>query len=136
ADEIVAFADIGEFIHRPVKEYSSGMNARLGFSVAVHILPDIVMIDEALAVGDKAFKTKCSEKLDELLSENRTLVMVSHNERDIKRLCDRAVWLHQGKMMMDGEVKHVLKEYDQFMKPKGTTIPKKPPQQAPDPENP
>ncbi|MEL6270517.1 MAG: ABC transporter ATP-binding protein [Chloroflexota bacterium] len=132
-DEIIAFADIGAFIDRPVDEYSSGMNARLGFSVAVHILPDIVMIDEALAVGDTAFKRKCNEKLDALLSENRTLVLVSHSDRDVLRLCDRAIWLHQGNMMLDGEVKHVLREYNQFMNPKTAAKPRPAKKQKPQP---
>ncbi|MEO1442325.1 MAG: hypothetical protein AAFV33_18135, partial [Chloroflexota bacterium] len=100
---------------------------------AVHILPDIVMIDEALAVGDTAFKRKCNEKLDALLSENRTLVLVSHSDRDVLRLCDRAIWLHQGNMMLDGEVKHVLREYNQFMNPKTAAKPRPAKKQKPQP---
>lgn len=117
-DEIIEFADIGQFIDRRINEYSSGMKARLGFSVASHILPDIVMVDEALAVGDAAFREKCHEKISALLAENRTLVLVSHNAADVRRLCQRAIWLHDGKIQMQGSTKDVLKEYESFMKVK------------------
>ena len=113
--EIIAFADIGDFVNRRVREYSSGMTARLGFSVAVHILPDIIMVDEALSVGDVGFQHKCNQKIDELLSENRTLILVSHSEDSVKRLCKHAIWLHQGEMKMHGAVDDVLKEYNAFM---------------------
>lgn len=114
-EEIIEFADIGSFIDRRVREYSSGMRARLGFSVAVHILPDIIMIDEALAVGDAAFRQKCHNRINELLAENRTLVLVSHSDRDVRRLCQRCIWLHNGEIQMEGETRHVLKEYNEFM---------------------
>ena len=87
------------------------MKERLGFRLASHILPDIVMVDEALAVGDAAFREKCHEKISALLAENRTLVLVSHNAADVRRLCQRAIWLHDGKIQMQGSTKDVLKEY-------------------------
>jgi ABC-type polysaccharide/polyol phosphate transport system ATPase subunit len=100
-DEIIAFADIGQFIDAPVKDYSSGMYARLGFSIAIHIFPDIVFVDEILSVGDKEFRAKCDQKIMELQKENRTFVIVSHSENDIKRLCNRVLVLHQGSLIAD-----------------------------------
>jgi ABC-type polysaccharide/polyol phosphate transport system ATPase subunit len=110
-EDIIAFADIGEFIDQPVKNYSSGMNARLGFSVAIHILPEIIFLDEVLAVGDAAFKKKCMDRIMSLRQERKTIVFVSHAESAVRRLCDRAIWLHHGEMLMDDTVPIVLKAY-------------------------
>jgi lipopolysaccharide transport system ATP-binding protein len=114
-EQIIDFASIGDFIYRRVREYSNGMRARLGFSVAVHILPDIIMVDEILAVGDASFQKKCRNKIDELLADNRTLVFVSHSTNEVKRLCSRAIWLNEGEVQLQDSVDIVLKEYNAFM---------------------
>lgn len=117
-EQIIEFADIGEFIERPVREYSSGMRARLGFSVASHIMPDIIMVDEALAVGDTAFRQKCYARIDELLTDDRTLVLVSHSEKEVRSLCERTIWLHNGEIQLEGDTPTVLEQYNTFMKVK------------------
>lgn len=114
-DDIIAFADIGEFIEVPIKNYSSGMSARLGFSVASHILPDIVFVDEALGVGDVAFLEKCNRKINELVSNGATLVIVSHLAASVLQLCKRVIWLDKGKLMMDGDAAEVMQAYHEFM---------------------
>lgn len=108
---IVEFSELGDFIDQPVKVYSSGMRGRLGFSILIHLLPDIVFIDEALATGDRKFRDKCQIKLGELLEQNKTLVMVSHAAEIIKASCTRAIWLDKGKIVMDGEVGEVIDAY-------------------------
>jgi ABC-type polysaccharide/polyol phosphate transport system ATPase subunit len=113
-DEIVNFADIGEFIHTYVNTYSSGMKARVGFSVAIHILPEIVFIDEVMGVGDVHFRQKCNAKIDKMRQEGRTFVIVSQNIRNVKGVCNRAIWLHQGEIMMDGSLDETWEEYRSF----------------------
>jgi len=103
-DDIVDFADIGKFLNTPVAHYSSGMHSRLGFAVAIHTDCDIFLIDETLAVGDRPFKRKCLNRIDELLTQGRTVVFVSHNLNQVKRLCTRALVLEQGKLGFDGSV--------------------------------
>ena len=95
-EEIVDFAGLGTFIDNPVKTYSSGMYARLGFAVAVNVDPDILLIDEVLAVGDESFQRKCAERIGELRSGGRTVVLVSHNLSSIQAMCDTAAWIDQG----------------------------------------
>ncbi|MBM4141504.1 MAG: hypothetical protein FJ242_08520 [Nitrospira sp.] len=90
------------FIDTPVKNYSTGMVARLGFSIAVNIKPDIFLIDEVLAVGDESFRKKCIEKIEEIKKLDRTIVFVSHSMGDVKRLCDRAICLDQGQIIFEG----------------------------------
>jgi len=114
-DDIITFADIGKYIDMPVKDYSSGMRARLGFSVAIHILPDIVFLDEVLSVGDSAFKEKSGNKLEAFLNENRTVIFVSHASESVTRICKRAIWIHNGEIKMDDSAIHVVKEYEAFM---------------------
>lgn len=113
---ILGFADIGPFIDMPVKRYSSGMTARLGFSIAVHTLPDIVFIDEVLSVGDAAFQQKCKRKIEELKAENRTMMFVSHASSEVRRLCDRAIWMHKGSVRMDGPAEDVVDAYEEAFK--------------------
>ncbi|HEX6509991.1 MAG TPA: ABC transporter ATP-binding protein [Chloroflexota bacterium] len=113
--QIVEFADLGDFIDVPVKRYSSGMVTRLGFSIAVHILPEIIFIDEVLAVGDAAFQQKCIERIHQMKAEGRTLMFVSHAEEAIRMLCDRAIWLHQGQLLLDGPTDEVLQSYDSML---------------------
>ena len=101
-DEIVDFADIGKFLEAPVGTYSSGMYARLGFSVAVHVDSDIFLADEVLAVGDKPFKKKCMDKMEEIRQSGVTIVYVSHAAASVARMCERVVVLEQGKLGFDG----------------------------------
>jgi ABC-2 type transport system ATP-binding protein len=103
-DDIVGFAEIGRFLNTPVGHYSSGMQSRLGFAVAIHTDCDIFLIDETLAVGDRPFKRKCLNRIDELLSRGHTVMFVSHNANQVKRLCTRALVLEQGKLGFDGPV--------------------------------
>lgn len=109
--QIIEFADIGSFIDLPVKVYSSGMLARLGFSIAIHIMPEIIFLDEVLAVGDEAFVQKCIERILQFKAEKRTLVFVSHSLAWIRILCERVIWLEKGVMCMDGPAEEVLAAY-------------------------
>lgn len=110
-DEIIEFSELGEFIDNPVRTYSSGMYMRLAFSVAINVQAEILLIDEILAVGDQHFQEKCFNKLRELKKSGKTIVIVTHNMEQVEQFCDRAVWLYEGKIRMDGKVKEVLKEY-------------------------
>lgn len=109
--QIVAFSELEEFIDTPVKFYSSGMKARLGFSIAVHIDADIILIDEVLAVGDKDFKKKCYAKMEELRKSDKTLVIVSHSLKPLRRICDRALILERGKVIDIGGIDEMLDRY-------------------------
>lgn len=115
-DEIIAFAEIEDFRDMPIKTYSSGMASRLAFSAAVHMKPDILLIDEALSAGDARFKVKAQKKMRELMDSARTMVVVSHGSNTIKDLCSDAIWLDHGNLMMHGEVNTVVNEYLDFMK--------------------
>jgi lipopolysaccharide transport system ATP-binding protein len=110
-DAIQKFADINEFIHHPVKMYSSGMFARLAFSVAINIEPDILIVDEALSVGDAAFQRKCFAKMEEIREKGATILFVSHSEGSIISFCDRAIWLNHGEQVLDGAPKIVTGLY-------------------------
>lgn len=110
-EEIIKFSELREFIDNPVRTYSSGMYMRLAFSVAINVQADILLIDEILAVGDKHFQDKCFAKLKELKDSGKTIVIVTHNMDQVKRFCDRAVWLYKGEIRQDGKVDDVLKEY-------------------------
>ncbi|MBA7647427.1 Vitamin B12 import ATP-binding protein BtuD [subsurface metagenome] len=111
-DDIIEFADIGDFIDTPVKFYSSGMFVRLGFAVAAHCKPDILLVDEVLAVGDLAFALKCHRKMSEFRQSGGTVVMVSHNIQAIRNMCKKALWLNRGKIKEIGEVHHVCDLYE------------------------
>jgi ABC-type polysaccharide/polyol phosphate transport system ATPase subunit len=110
-DRIVEFSGIGEFIDQPLRTYSSGMIMRLAFSVAIHVDPDILIIDEVLAVGDQNFQVKCFDKIAELKSAGKTLLFVSHSSGLVRQLCERALWLQQGEVMMDGVAAEVIDAY-------------------------
>lgn len=110
-NDIVDFSELGEFIDVPVKNYSTGMYARLGFSIAVHLDPDILLIDEVLAVGDEHFQKKCLERMMEFRRRGKTIVFVSHSAEAIKKICDRACLLSQGMIKAFGEVASVLEAY-------------------------
>ena len=110
-DEIIEFSDIGEFIDAPVKILSSGMYVRLGFAVAVHVAPEILLIDEVIAVGDEAFQRKCLEHLYELRRAGTTIVLVSHSLPLVEGLCDEVGWLDHGHLMQAGEATEVCWAY-------------------------
>ena len=110
-DEIVAFADIGEFLDTPVKHYSSGMMVRLGFSVAAHLEPEILIVDEVLAVGDIEFQKKCIEKVAAVAAEGLAVLFVSHNNASIERLCTHAVWLDHGQVQSIGAPAEIIAAY-------------------------
>ena len=116
ADEIIAFAEIGEFIDAPVRTYSSGMYSKLAFSITAILETDIMLVDEILSVGDSKFKKKSYNKMKELISnEKRTVIIVSHSMETLKDLCDEILWLHEGEVRMHGETESVLKAYEEFM---------------------
>lgn len=110
-DEIVEFAELWDFMELPIKNYSSGMAARLGFAVATITHPDILIVDEVLAVGDAAFQEKCQMRMKEMLDGGTTLLFVSHATKQVRKLCDHAIWIDKGKQMMTGEVDEVCDAY-------------------------
>lgn len=110
-EEIAGFSELGEFMDAPLRSYSSGMHVRLGFSVAIHIHPEILLMDEALAVGDAAFQEKCLERIRRLKREGKTLLFVSHSAQLVQHLCERAVWLEHGRLRLDGPSTQVLAAY-------------------------
>ncbi len=114
--EITDFAEIGDFIDLPTKTYSSGMSQRLAFSVAVHMNPDILLIDEALSAGDAKFKEKAQEKMHDLMKSARTLVLVSHGLNSILDMCNDAIWLDKGQLKMHSDPKSVVDAYSEFVK--------------------
>ncbi|MEA2422538.1 MAG: teichoic acid transport system ATP-binding protein [Thermoleophilaceae bacterium] len=114
-DDIVEFAELEEFMDMPMRTYSSGMYGRLGFSVAVNMEPDILLIDEALSVGDARFRKKSARKMKELCEQARTIVLVSHALGTINDLCDTAVWMHKGELQMQGEPQAVIDAYTEFL---------------------
>ncbi|MCP5107888.1 MAG: ABC transporter ATP-binding protein [bacterium] len=114
-DEIVAFSGLEEFIDNPVKTYSSGMYVRLGFSVAINIDPDILLVDEVLAVGDEIFQRKCIEKINEFKKMGKTIVFVSHDLKTIEELCDQVFLLHNGRLVKEGKPVEVISEYHRLL---------------------
>ena len=110
-DDIIKFSELEEFIDNPVRTYSSGMYMRLAFSVAINVDADILLIDEILAVGDQHFQDKCLSKMLELKKQGKTMIFVSHSEHAVRFLCDRAVWLNNGVVRMDGKTDDVYKVY-------------------------
>jgi len=113
-DEIVEFADLGHFINVPIKNYSSGMRSKLGFSVATLVKPDVLLLDEVLSVGDVKFRKKSKEKIEELFNSGATVVLVSHGIKNIREICNQAVWLDQGKLIMSGPVEEVCDAYEKI----------------------
>ena len=110
-DEIVDFAGIKDFLDSPIKNYSSGMKARLGFSVATMVRPEILIVDEILSVGDYEFQKKCEKRMNEMLDGGVTLLFVSHSIEQVKRLCNKAIWLDKGQIKMSGDAKDVCSAY-------------------------
>ena len=113
-DEILAFSELGDFIEAPIRTYSSGMWARLGFSVATSFRPDILIIDEILAVGDESFQKKCNDRIKEFVDKGTTILMVSHALGNIESTCSRAVWISHGKLMSSGRPADVIDRYRSF----------------------
>lgn len=110
-DEIVDFAELHNFMDMPIKNYSSGMAARLGFAIATIVRPEILIVDEVLAVGDLAFQEKCQKRMQEMLAGGTTLLFVSHSIDTVRGLCDHAIWINKGDVMMTGEVNQVCDAY-------------------------
>ena len=110
-EEIIEFSELRNFIDNPVRTYSSGMYMRLAFSVAINVDADILLIDEILSVGDEHFQNKCFEKMKELKKQGKTMVSVTHSMEAVRKLCDRTIWLKDGKIKMDGETNEVVDEY-------------------------
>ena len=110
-DEIVDFAGVGPFIDEPVKNYSSGMYVRLGFSVAINVDPDVLFVDEVLAVGDESFQRKCNDKFSDLRRAGKTIVLVSHSMGSVQALCDRVAWFSHGQLLQVGEPRNVIEAY-------------------------
>ncbi|EOT42441.1 ABC transporter ATP-binding protein [Enterococcus columbae] len=117
-DDIINFADIGDHLYQPVKTYSSGMFVRLAFAVAINVDPEILIVDEALAVGDLEFQLKCMEKFTEFRNAGKTILFVSHDVNAVRRFCDRVYWLKNGVVENEGETMEVTEEYENFLKRK------------------
>ncbi len=110
-NQIIEFSELGELIDNPVRTYSSGQYMRLAFSVAINVDAEILLIDEILSVGDQHFQEKCFNKMRELRKEGKTMVFVTHSMESVRNLCDRAIWLYNGEVRMDGNTKEVVDEY-------------------------
>lgn len=111
-DEIIDFSELRDFINVPVKNYSSGMIARLGFSIATMVKPEILVVDEILAVGDQAFQDKCHKRLEDMMNGGTTVLLVSHSAADIKRICQKAVWIDRSDLRFAGNVDEALRLYN------------------------
>ena len=115
-DDIINFADIGKYIHQPVRMYSSGMKSRLGFAIAVSVDPDILIVDEALSVGDDIFRTKCLSKMTEFRKAGKTIIFVSHSLFTIKSFCTKCAWIKDGNLMDYGDMGNVVTKYELYLK--------------------
>ena len=113
-ERIIDFAQLGDYIDQPVRTYSSGMKMRLGFAINVNIDPDILVVDEALSVGDASFKRKCKDKINEIIASGTTVLYVSHNQASVAEICERALYLRKGKLIYDGDVKDAYAAYQAF----------------------
>lgn len=114
-DEIIEFSELGDFIDRPVRTYSSGMYSKLSFAVTAILDTDIMLVDEVLSVGDEHFRKKSYKKMEELMMSNRTVLIVSHATDTLKKFCNRVLWINDGKLIKIGETEEILDEYGKFM---------------------
>jgi lipopolysaccharide transport system ATP-binding protein len=130
-ETIVSFSEIGKFVNEPIKIYSSGMRSRLGFAVAAHLDPDILMLDEVLSVGDAGFQRKCLERMEQLTGEGRTLLFVSHSTAAVKKFCDRCIWLAEGQIVAEGDALSVCEDYEAEMMSVNSTFQTKAPPPPP-----
>ncbi|MGN1433774.1 MAG: ABC transporter ATP-binding protein [Ruminococcus sp.] len=117
-ENIIEFAELGDYIDQPVRTYSSGMKMRLGFAINVNIEPDVLVVDEALAVGDASFKKKCKNKIKEIISAGTTVLYVSHSAASVKEICPRSIFLKKGTIIFDGPTEETLKVYEESKKKK------------------
>lgn len=113
-DEIKDFSELGDFFDEPLRTYSSGMRSRLGFAVATAVNPDILILDEVMSTGDAAFRKKADQRMQAMREKTKTVIIVSHNANQLKKMCTRVVWLEKGELIMDGEAKSVLAKYNRF----------------------
>lgn len=114
-EDVIGFADLGDFIHQPVKKYSSGMKSRLGFSINMCLDTDILIVDEALSVGDKAYANKCIKKMTELKESGKTIIFISHSLMQVKSFCDKALWIEGGRFKEYGDIDTVSDNYTEFI---------------------
>ena len=117
-DNIIEFAELGDYIDQPVRTFSSGMKMRLGFAINVNIEPDVLVVDEALAVGDASFKKKCKNKIKEIIAAGTTVLCVSHSAASVKEICPRSIFLKKGTVIFDGPTEETLKVYEESKKKK------------------
>ncbi|HJL16676.1 MAG TPA: ABC transporter ATP-binding protein [Sandaracinaceae bacterium LLY-WYZ-13_1] len=118
-EEILAFAELGDFVDTPVRHYSTGMTARLGFAVAMHVDADILLVDEVLAVGDGAFQHKCLARIRQLREEGRTMLFVTHDLETAREVCSRGLWIRDGRVEVDDAIERCLEAYEAFLDAKG-----------------
>ncbi|WP_054637675.1 ABC transporter ATP-binding protein [Thalassobacillus sp. C254] len=115
-EKIIEYSELGDFVYKPVRTYSSGMKARLAFSIAVTLDPEVLLIDEVLGVGDQQFKDKSKATIMDKIQQKRTVIMVTHSANLVKDICDRVVWIHKGEQMEVGPPEEVVPKYLEFMK--------------------
>ena len=114
-NDVIDFAELGDFLYQPVKKYSSGMKSRLGFSISLYLNPDIIIVDEALSVGDKGFAQKCLDKMNELKDQGKTIIFISHSLPQVRGFCQKAMWIEGGRLKEYGDVEEVCDEYAEYV---------------------